>query len=397
MRTPSHAAPPYVRHSLTLDTRRIAFAILRGQSNRYSQPAHPPKDARLRIEEQRMSIFTKMKHAFQHFGHDVEKAAKSVAHGVEHVAKKLAHDVMNVLQDTLDITDALMHGNMKLALQDLAKLGADLEKTAADAATGSAEVALKGLGGLHLGKGFDHLVADVEKGLDTVKDAVNKGTDAGLKDLVNSAEGLVEHSLGAVKELAHGNLKGMLGEMAHVGEDALNLAADLTPEGMGTTIAASTLSALHVGNDQINGAIAGLAHGSVGKVVKAAVETGAGAGANAAAAAVNHPEAVMGGALLLTMAPSIPTGRGKKGGHTSTTSHLSDPGKPNKSEKPESKDDKKDDKKADDKKADGKEEKKKDKKDEKDGKDNDNGGGNAPKIFIPPAKNDAFTRNVKRL
>ena len=340
------------------------------------------------------SIFTKMKHAFKDFGHDIEKAAKSVAHGVEHVAKKLAHDVINVLQDTLDLTEALMHGNMKLALQDLAKLGSDLEKTAADAATGSAEVALKGLHGLHLGKGFDNLVADVEKGLDTVKDAVNKGTDAGLKDLVSSAEGLVEHSLGAVKDLAHGNLKGMLGELAHVGEDALNLAADLTPEGMGTTIAASTLSALHIGNDQINGAIAGLAHGSVGKVVKATVETGVDVGSNAVSTAVTHggPEALMGGALLLTMAPSIPTGRGKKGGHTSTTSHLSkDPGKPDKTEKPESKDDKKDDKKADQK------EDKKDRKDEKDGKDNDNGGGNAPRIFIPPTKNDAFTRNVKRL
>ena len=346
-----------------------------------------------------MSIFTKMKHAFQHFGHDIEKAAKSVAHGVEHVAKKLADDVMHVLQDTLDITDALMHGNMKLAMQDLAKLGSDLEKTAADAATGSAEVALKGLHGLHLGKGFDNLVADVEKGLDTVKDAVNKGTDAGLKDLVNSAEGLVEHSLGAVKELAHGNLKGMLGEMAHVGEDALNLAADLTPEGMGATIAASTLSALHIGNDQINGAIVSLAHGSVGKVVKAAAETGAEVGGTAVAAAVNHPDALMAGALLLTAAPLVPTGRGKKGGHTLTTSRLSkDKGKPDKSEKPEHKDDKKaDDKKADDKKADGKEDKKKDKKDEKDGKDNDNGGGNPPRIFIPPAKNDAFTRNVKRL
>jgi hypothetical protein len=333
-----------------------------------------------------------MKHAFKDFGHDVEKAAKSVAHGVEHVAKKLAHDVMHVLQDTLDLTEALMQGNMKLAMQDLAKLGSDLEKTAADAATGSAEVALKGLGGLHLGKGFDHLVAEAEKGMETVKDAVNKGTDAGLKDLVNSAEGLVEHSLGAVKDLAHGDLKGMLGELSHVGEDALNLAADLTPEGMGTTIAASTLSALHVGNDQINGAIAGLAHGSVGKVVKSAAETGVNVGANATAAAVNHvsPDAVMGGALLLTAAPLVPTGRGKKGGHT--TSHVSLDSKPSKgehkTEKPETKDDKKDDKKAD---------KKKDKKDEKDGKDNDNGGGKSPNIFIPPAKNDAFTRDVRRM
>ena len=335
------------------------------------------------------SIFTKMKHAFQHLGHDIEKAAGAVAHGVEHLAKKLAHDVLNVLKDALDLTEALMQGNMKLALQDLAKLGSDLEKTAADAATGTADMALKTLGDLHLGKGFDHLVADVEKGLETVKDAVNKGTDAGLKDLVNSAEGIVEHSLSAVKDLAHGDLKGMMGELGHVGEDALNLAADLTPEGMGATIAASALSALHIGNDQINGAIAGLMHGSVGKVVKSAVETGTNAGATALANGTVS-DVVFGGAAVLTAASLVPGGRGKKGGHTSTTSHVSEPSKPSKGGHKTEKTGQKDDKKADKKD-------KKDKKEEKDGKDDDKGSDKSPKIFVLPTKNDAFTRNVKRV
>lgn len=331
------------------------------------------------------SIFTKMKHAFEHLGHDIEKAASSVAHGVESVAKKLAHDVMNVLKDALDLTEALAQGNMKEAMKDLAKLGSDLEKTAADAATGTAEAALKSLGGLHLGKGFDNLVGDVEKGLETVKDAVNKGTDAGLKDLVNSAEGIVEHSLSAVKDLAHGDLKGMMGELSNVGQDALNLAADLTPEGMGSTIAASTLSALHIGNDKINGVVAGLMHGSVGKVVKAAVETGVNTGVDAGTRALSNGggDAVMGGAMLLAAAPGIPGGRGRKGSHTSSTRHVSTD--PARSHKGEHTDDKKAEKKKD----------KKDKKDEKDGK--DNGNGNAPKIFVPPADSDAFTRGTKRM
>lgn len=337
------------------------------------------------------SIFTKMKHAFEHFGHDVEKAAKSVAHGVEHLAKKLAHDVMNVLKDALALTEALAQGNMKEAMKDLAKLGSDLEKTAADAATGTTEVALDSLKGLHLGKGFDNLVGDVQKGLETVKDAVNKGTDAGLKDLVNSAEGIVEHSLNAVKDLAHGDLKGMMGELGNVGQDALNLAADLTPEGMGGTIAASALSALHVGNDQINGVIAGLVHGNVGKVVKSAVETGVNAGVGAGADALakaGGSDAVMGGAMLLALAPGIPGGRGKKGGHGSTTSHVSTDS--TRSNKGEHKSEHTDDKKA---------EKKKDKKDEKDGKDNGNGNGNdkSPKVFVPPADSDAFTRGAKQM
>lgn len=332
------------------------------------------------------SIFTKMKHAFEHFGHDIEKAAGSVAHGVASVAKKLAHDVMNVLKDALDLTEALAQGNMKEAMKDLAKLGSDLEKTAADAATGTTEVALDSLKGLHLGKGFDNLVGDVQKGLETVKDAVNKGTDAGLKDLVNSAEGIVEHSLNAVKDLAHGDLKGMAGELANVGQDALNLAADLTPEGMGSTIAASTLSALHVGNDKINGMVAGLMHGSVGKVVKSAVETGVNAGVDAGTKAVNNggADVVMGGAMLLSMAPGgIPGRRGRKGGHSSTTSHVStDPASSHKGGHTDGKQAEKD---------------KKNGKDKKDGKDNGNGNGNAPKVFVPPADSDAFTRGTKQM
>ena len=329
------------------------------------------------------SIFTKMKHAFEHFGHDVEKAAKSVAHGVENVAKKLAHDVLNVLKDAMALTEALAQGNMKEAMKDLAKLGSDLEKTAADAATGTAEAALDSLKGLHLGKGFDNLVGDVQKGLETVKDAVNKGTDAGLKDLVNSAEGIVEHSLSAVKDLAHGDLKGMMGELGNVGQDALNLAADLTPEGMGGTIAASALSALHVGNDKINGMVVGLMHGSVGKVVKSAVETGVGAGTDALSKA-GGSDAVMGGAMVLAMAPGLSGKRGGKGNHTSTNSHVST--EPTKSDKGEHTSEPTGDKKA---------EKKKDKKDEKDGKDNGNGNGKAPKVFVPPTDSDAFTRAAK--
>jgi hypothetical protein len=347
---------------------------------------HPTTNARPRIEEQSMSsIFTKMKHAFQHLGHDIEKAANSVVHGVESVVKNLAHDVMNVLKDAINLTEALAQGNMKEALKDLTQLGSDLEKTAADAATGTTEVALDSLKGLHLGKGFDNLVGDVEKGLETVKDAVNKGTDAGLKDLVNSAEGIVEHSLGAVKDLVHGDLKGMMGELGNVGQDALNLAADLTPEGMGSTIAASALSALHVGNDQINGVIAGLVHGNVGKTVKAVVETGVNAGVNAGANALggHAGDAVMGGAMLLAAAPGIPGGRGRKGGRAATTGHAStDPAAPHKGGH------------ADDKKAEKKEDKK-DKKDEKDGK--DNGNGKSPKIFVPPADSDAFTRGAKKM
>ena len=330
------------------------------------------------------SIFTKIKHGFQHLGHDIEKVGKSALHGVEHLGKKLLNDVKNVLKDTLDLTEALMQGNMKLAMKDLAKLGSDLEKTAVDAGTGATDVALTTLGDLHLGKGFDKLVDGAQKGLETVKDALNKGTNAGLTDLANSAEGMVEHSINAVKDLAHGDVKGMMGELGGVGKDALNLAADLTPEGMGSTIAASSLSALHIGNDKINGTIAGLMHGNVGKVVKSTVETGANMGAQAMANGTAS-DAAFGGATVMTMASLASGGRGRKGGGASTTNRVSmEPSKASKGEHKTEKTEHKDDKK-------------KDKKDEKEGNDNDQGSNNSPKIFVLPTTNDAFTRNLKRI
>lgn len=324
-----------------------------------------------------MSIFSKMKHAFQHLGHDIEKVAKSVANGVESVAKKLAGDLLHVMKDALDMTEALASGNMKLAMQDLAKLGTDLEKTGADAATATAEAGLKTLGNLHLGKGFDHLITDVEKGLDTAKEALNKGTEAGMKEVVNSAEGIVEGSLHAVKDLAKGNFSGMLNDLKDVGESAMNLAADLTPEGMGATIAASTLSALHIGNDRINGAIAGLMHGSVGKVVKAAVETGASAGTTVLASGGGE---VLTGAALLAAVPAG-GGGGRRGKHGAGGGHGAAPTQSKKFTNPfKSKKSDKHDKKAD----------------KKDKKDDDTQDDKPAPIFMMPVQSDAFTRSVNR-
>jgi hypothetical protein len=123
-------------------------------------------------------------------------------------------------------------------------------------------------------------------------------------------------------------------------------------------------------------------HGSVGKVVKSAVETGTNAGATALANGTAS-DAIFGGAAVLTAASLVPGGRGKKGGHT--TSRVST--EPSKPPKGEHKTGHKDDKKAD----------KKDKKDEKDGKDDDKGSDKSPRIFVLPTKSDAFTRNVKRV
>ncbi|CAB3725729.1 hypothetical protein [Paraburkholderia rhynchosiae] len=219
-----------------------------------------------------MSIFSKIKHAFQHLGHDIEKAAKAVVHGVEHVAHAIENDLKKVLQDALAMTEALMQGNLKLAMQDLLKTGEDVAKTASDAATSATEATLEGLQDLHLGKGFDKVLSKVEKGVETVKNDVNKGIDAAAEDLVSSVEGVVSGSVDAIKDLAHGNFGAMMNDVAKVGEDALEVAADLTPEGLTATVAASTLAAAHIGSEALDNAIAGAMHGGIGKVVKSVAE-----------------------------------------------------------------------------------------------------------------------------
>lgn len=269
-----------------------------------------------------MSIFSKIKHAFQSIGHDLEKAAKAVVHGVEHVAHTLEKDLKKVLQDALAMTEALMQGNMKLAMQDLLKTADDVGKTATDAATASANAALEGLQNMHLGKGFDKVLNKVEKGIETVKNDVNKGVDAAAQDLVSSVEGVVSGSVNAIKDLAHGNFKGMVNDLATVGEDALEVAADLTPEGLTATVAASTLAAAHIGSEALDNTIAAAMHGGIGKVVKSVAEMEAGQGAQKLAGKVLGGAGAGGGADTVTtaggdalmLASLAPAGTGRRSG-----------------------------------------------------------------------------------
>jgi hypothetical protein len=240
-------------------------------------------------------------------------------HGVEHVAHSLENDLKKVFQDALAMTEALMQGNLKLAMQDLLKTAEDVGKTATDAATASAEATLEGLQGLHLGKGFDKVLNSVEKEVETVKSDVNKGLDAAAEDLVSSVEGVVSGSVRALKDLAHGDLHGMMNDLAKVGEDAIQVAADLTPEGLGATVVASTLAAAHIGNAQLDETIAAAMHGGVGKVVKSVTELEVGQGAQKVGEKLmssggDPTTAATTGGDVLALASMVPGGTGRRGG-----------------------------------------------------------------------------------
>lgn len=280
-----------------------------------------------------MSIFSKIKHALQHVGHDIEKAAKAVAHGVEHVAGAIENDIKKVLQDALAMTEALMQGNMKLAMQDLLKTGEDVGKTVTDVETATTEAALQGLQSLNLGKGFNKMVGAVEKGVDTVKNDVNKGIDSAAEGFVSSVEGVVSGTVNAAKDLAQGKFGAMMGDLATVGEDALEVASDLTPEGLAANVAASTLAAAHIGSAALDGAIAGAMHGGVGAVIKSVSEMEVGQGAQKLATkALGSTDAGTlttlgsGAVMLASMAPSRSGGRrSAAGAHETPSEKIKEP------------------------------------------------------------------------
>jgi len=220
-----------------------------------------------------MSIFSKIKHAFEKVGHDIENVAKAAIHDVEGVVKTMEKDVEHILQDTMKMTEALMEGHFKEALQDFLKTTDDVVKGAGDLVTKEATLAMSALGDLHISKGLDKFVSGAEKELKTVTDDVEKGIDSTVKTLADSTVGIATGSVQMLKDLAHGNLKAAMGDMMKVGEDLATVAADLTPEGLAVDMASQVMVAAHIGNAKIDDLVAGALHGNVGEMVKGVEQT----------------------------------------------------------------------------------------------------------------------------
>jgi hypothetical protein len=220
-----------------------------------------------------MSIFSKIKHAFEKVGHDIEHVAKAAIHDVEGVVKTMEKYVEHILQDTMKMTEALMEGHFKEALQDFLKTTDDVVKGAGDLVTKEATIAMSMLGDLHISKGLDKFVSSAEKEIKTVTDDVEKGIDSTVKTLADSTVGIATGSVQMLKDLAHGNIKAAMGDMLKVGEDLATVAADLTPEGLAVDMASQVMVAAHIGNAKIDDLVAGAMHGNVGEMLKGVKQT----------------------------------------------------------------------------------------------------------------------------
>lgn len=260
-----------------------------------------------------MSIFSKIKHGFEHLGDDIKHVAKDVEHGVENVGKdikqgvehldpfantkigegiehvfskigkgikdgveqvgkNLVKDAETVGKDLKKTGSDLVHGHFKDALHDAVNTGKDAFNGYYDAVTAVGHVAVDSLANMHLSKGMDKAMGKVEKGYDAFTNDIKSSVDQVGSEVINGTVGAISSTIQAGKDAVHGKWGAALGDLGKAGMDAVNVASDLTPEGAVAAIGTNVLINAHIGNAQLDAAIGGALHGNVAQTVKGVVK-----------------------------------------------------------------------------------------------------------------------------
>ena len=260
-----------------------------------------------------MSIFSKIKHGFEHLGDDIKNVAKGVEHGVENIGKDIKQDVEHLdpfahtkigegienvfskigkgIKDGVEqvgkglVKDAetvgkdlkktgsdLAHGHFKEAFHDAVNTGKDAFNGYYDTVTAVGHVAVDSLANMHLSKGMDKAMGKVEKGYDAFTGDIKKSVDQVGGEVVEGTVGAISSTIQAGKDAVHGKWGAALGDMGKAGMDAINVASDLTPEGAAAAIGTNVLINAHIGNAQLDAAIGGALHGNVAQTVKGVVK-----------------------------------------------------------------------------------------------------------------------------
>ncbi|KHK49858.1 hypothetical protein PI87_24200 [Ralstonia sp. A12] len=213
-----------------------------------------------------MSIFSHIKHAFQHLGHDIAKIGKGVAHAAESVGKTLVHDVEAVAKQTLAMTNDLIHMRIQKALHDAVGVGEATFKGLRDLNKAGFDLAEKSLENAHLNKGLDKALNKVDKARDFVKDI----EDRTVRSIGDSVNGVTDGSIAAAKAAAHGHVGAAFSNLASAGASALQMASDLTPEGLAANAAVATLQKTHLGGTVVDSMVEGALTGGRGGLKEAA-------------------------------------------------------------------------------------------------------------------------------
>ena len=221
-----------------------------------------------------MSIFSKIKHAFQHIGEDIAKVGKGFVHAAESVGKTLVHDVEAVAKQTAALTNDLVHLRLQKALHDAVGVGETAFKGLRDLNTAAFDVAEKSLENAHLSKGLDKALSKVDK----ARGFVNDIADRTVKGIGDSVNGFADSSIAAAKAAAHGHLGEALGDIGQAAGNAAQLASDLTPEGLAASAAVATLQKTHLGGTVVDSVVEGALTGGrsgIKDAVKLAAKEGA--------------------------------------------------------------------------------------------------------------------------
>jgi|GEM_PF-6836590 len=260
-----------------------------------------------------MSIFSKIKHGFEHLGDDIKHVAKDVEHGVENVGKdikqgvehldpfantniaagiehafskigkgikdgveqvgkNLAKDASTVGKDLKKTGSDLAHGHFKEAFHDAVDTGKDAFNGYYDAVTAVGHVAVDSLANMHLSKGMDKAMGKVEKGYDAFTNDIKSSVDQVGSEVIEGTAGAISGTIQAGKDAVHGKWGAALDHLGQAGMDVVSVASDLTPEGAAAAIGTNVLINAHIGSKQLDTAIGGALHGNVAQTVKGVVK-----------------------------------------------------------------------------------------------------------------------------
>jgi len=191
-----------------------------------------------------MSIFSKIKHGFEHLGHDIAHVAKDVGHGletagkdiakvgegvvkgVEDVGKAIGKDVAHVAEHTLQAADDMIHGHIQKALNQAMQATQDLAKTAYDAGTAGEQATVDSLAHMHLSKKMDHVMGKAEKGMQKVGEGIKTGVGMVGQQLGKDVSTVGKDLAKTGGDVIHGHWQKALDDTVKTAQDGFNTVAD---------------------------------------------------------------------------------------------------------------------------------------------------------------------------
>jgi hypothetical protein len=243
---------------------------------------------------------------FKHLGHAIEHAAKDVVHGAENIAK----DVVHAGEAAAHAVDDVAHGRFKAALNDAVRCAqcgvkafTELPKTEIDAICDATS-------DMHLNKSLDKMAQKVKGFQDKATEFERNVGDKIVQDVADSVEGTVNGTINAARDIGSGHFGKACGDFMGAAGNAVQLACDLTPEGLAANAVVGAMQAGHIGNSAVQGFVGDIVGGPKG-LLKRAAESGAGLAAGAAANEVAQkigsvPGAGAGGDTLLAAGAAAP-------------------------------------------------------------------------------------------